>query len=87
MAMLQITKNDTSERWLMKSFLLAILGTLLAAWLFIGCDELDMNNPMGYIDIWRVAEKVIPATVYIEVINRHVMCSNNWGIRSLRHGT
>ena len=70
MTMLQISQNDTLERWLMKSFLLVILGTLLTAWLFARCDELDLDKPVDYFDLWRVAEKAIPATVYIEVINR-----------------
>ncbi len=70
MTILHISKNNTSPSWLIKSFLLVILGILLTAWLFVGCGQQDKNKPVDFIDLWRVGDKAIPATVYIEVINR-----------------
>ena len=70
MTMLHVTNNDTSERWLMKSFLPVILGTLITAWFFVGCGQQNVNKPVDYIDLGRVGDKAIPAAVYIEVIDR-----------------
>jgi len=70
MTMRHFTRKSLSLRWSVKSFLLVILGTLLTAWLFVGCVQQDRNQPVGYIDLGRVGDKAIPATVYIEVINR-----------------
>ena len=70
MTMLHSNKESLSLEWLIKSFLPVILGTLIAAWLFIGCGQRDRNKPVGIIDLGRVGDKAIPATVYIEVINR-----------------
>jgi S1-C subfamily serine protease len=70
MTMRHFTRKSQSLRWSVKSFLLVILGTLITAWLFIGCGQQDKNKPVDFIDLWRVGDKAIPATVYIEVINR-----------------
>ena len=70
MTMLHITNNGTSDRWLIKSILLAIFGTFLISWFFVGCGQKDRNKPVDFIDLGRVGDKAIPATVYIEVINR-----------------
>ena len=70
MTMRHFTRKSLSLRWSVKSFLLVILGTLLTAWLFFGCGQRDRNQPIGIIDLGRVGDKAIPATVYIEVINR-----------------
>jgi len=68
--MLHFTKESLSLKCQFKSFLLIILGALLTAWLFVGCGQRDRNQPIGIIDLGRVGNKAIPATVYIEVINR-----------------
>ncbi|CAB1063271.1 hypothetical protein D1BOALGB6SA_8054 [Olavius sp. associated proteobacterium Delta 1] len=65
-----ITNHGTSDRWLMKSFLPVIFGTLLISVLFFGCGQQDVNKPISYINLNRVGDNAIPATVYIEVINR-----------------
>ncbi len=70
MTMLHFTKESLSLRWLIKSFLPVILGTLITAWFFVGCGQQDVNKPVDFIDLWRVGDKAIPATVYIEVIDR-----------------
>ncbi len=70
MTMLHFTDQSISVRWLIKSFLLAIFGTFLISGFFVGCGQQDMNKPTDFIDTRRVGNKAIPATVYIEVINR-----------------
>jgi serine protease Do len=70
MTILHTTKNDTSERWLMQSILPVILGTLLTAWFLVGCGQQDMNKPVDFIDLGRVGDETILATVYIKVIDR-----------------
>jgi S1-C subfamily serine protease len=70
MTRLHIANNGTSDKWLKKLFLLIIFGTLITAWFFMGCGQQEVNTPVDFIDLWRVGDKAIPATVYIEVISR-----------------
>ncbi|MGB5747178.1 MAG: trypsin-like peptidase domain-containing protein [Desulfobacterales bacterium] len=70
MIMLQITHHGTSDSRLIKYFLPVILGTLITALLVVGCGQQDRKTPIDFINLGRVGDKAIPATVYIEVINR-----------------
>jgi len=70
MTILHLTKNRISVRGSIKPYLPVILGTLLIAVFFFGCGPQDINQPIGYINLNRVGDKTIPATVYIEVIDR-----------------
>ena len=64
------TNHSISLKWLIKSFLPIIFGPLLIPIFFFGCGQQDVNKPIGHINLNRVGYKAIPATVYIEVINR-----------------
>ena len=68
--MLHFNNHSLSLRWLNTSSLLTVLATLLISCLFVGCGQQDRNKPVDFINLWRVGDKAIPATVYIEVINR-----------------
>jgi len=70
MTLLYLAKNRISVRGSIKSFLPVILGTLLISVLFFGCGPQEVNKPNSYINLNRVGNKAIPATVYIEVINQ-----------------
>jgi len=70
MTLLHLTKNRISVRGSIKSFLPVIFGTLLISIFFFGCGPQDVNQPISYINLNRVGDKAIPATVYIEVINQ-----------------
>jgi S1-C subfamily serine protease len=70
MTLLYLTKNRISVRGSIKSFLAAIFGTLLISLFFFGCGPQDVNKPISYINLNRVGDKAIPATVYIEVISQ-----------------
>jgi len=70
MTMFNLTKNRFSVRGSIKSFLPIIFGLLLISVFFFGCGQQDVNKPINYINLNRVGGKVIPATVYIEVINQ-----------------
>ena len=70
MTMLYLTENSIPVRWLIKSFLPVIFGTLLILLFFFGCGQQDVNKPISYINLNRVGDSAIPATVYIEVIKR-----------------
>jgi len=65
MTMLHFTKESLSWRWLIKSFLLVILGTVLIPWLFAGCGQQNRDKSAGFIDLWRVGDKAIPATAVL----------------------
>jgi serine protease Do len=64
------TNHSVSLKWLIKSFLPIIFGTLLISVFFFGCGQQDVNKPIGYINLNRVGDKACHATVYIEVINQ-----------------
>ena len=68
--MLHLKNHRLSLRWLIDSFLLALFGAILISWICVGCGQPDMNKPVDFIDLWRVGDRAIPATVYIEVVNR-----------------
>jgi len=68
--MLHLTKNRISVSGSIKSFLPVFFGTLLISIFFFGCGPQDVNKPISYINLNRVRDKAIPATVYIEVINQ-----------------
>jgi serine protease Do len=70
MTMCYLTKNSISVRGSIKSFLPIIFAILLFSVFFFGCGPQDVNQPTGYINLNRVGDKAIPATVYIEVIER-----------------
>jgi S1-C subfamily serine protease len=70
MTMLNLTNHSILVRWLIMAFLLVIMGAFSMSGLFVGCSQQDKNTPTGFIDIWKVGNKAIPATVYIEVINQ-----------------
>ena len=69
MKMLHFTSNSILVRCLNKSFLPVIFGTLLISGFFLGCSQKDIDKPVGFIDLRRVADSANPAAVYIEVIN------------------
>ena len=70
MTMFNLTKNRFTVRGSIKSFLPVIFGSLLISVFFFGCGQQDINKPIGYINLNRVGDKAIPATVYIEVIDQ-----------------
>jgi len=70
MTILHFTNHSISHRWLIKSFLPVIFGTLLISVFFFGCGQQDVNRPISYINLNRVGDKACHATVYIEVINQ-----------------
>ena len=70
MTMLHFTNHSFSVGWLTRFILLAIYGTLLISLFFFGCGQQDVNRPISYINLNRVGDKAIPATVYIEVVDR-----------------
>jgi serine protease Do len=70
MTILHFTNHSISHRWLIKFFLPVIFGTLLISVFFFGCGQQDVNRPISYINLNRVGDKALPATVYIEVINQ-----------------
>jgi serine protease Do len=70
MKMLHLTYNSISVRCLINSFLPVFFGTLLISVFFSGCGQPDVNKPISYINLNRVGDQAIPATVYIEVINQ-----------------
>ncbi len=74
MTLLYLAKNRLSFSGSTKLFLPVIFGTLLILLFFFGCGQQDINKPIGkpigYINLNRVGNKAIPATVYIEVINQ-----------------
>lgn len=65
-----LTKNSISVRGSIKSYLPVIFAILLFSVFFFGCGPQDVNQPTGYINLNTVGDKTIPATVYIEVIDR-----------------
>jgi S1-C subfamily serine protease len=70
MTLLYLTKNRISFRGSIKSFLPVLFGTLLIAIFFFGCGQQGVSQPISNINLNRVGDKAIPATVYIEVINQ-----------------
>jgi S1-C subfamily serine protease len=68
--MVHFNRNSIPSRRFSYAFLMAILGIFLISGFFVGCRQQDKNTPTNFIDIWRVGDKAIPATVYIEVISR-----------------
>ena len=70
MTKLHYTNHSISLGWLAKSFLLVIFGSLLTTWFLAGCGQQDREKSHSFINLRRVGDSAIPATVYIEVINR-----------------
>ena len=65
-----ISKNTISLCGSIKPFSSFILKVALIAVLLFGCGPQDVNQPISYINLNRVGDKAIPATVYIEVVDR-----------------
>jgi len=65
-----LSKNRIWIRGSIKPLLPLILGSVLIAVFLFGCGQQDVNKPISYINLNRVGDKAIPATVYIEVINQ-----------------
>jgi len=66
----RLSKNKISVSDSIKPLLSLILGLVLIAVLLFGCGPQDVNQPISYINLNRVGDKAIPATVYIEVVDR-----------------
>lgn len=64
------SKNTISLCGSIKPFSSFILKVALIAVLLFGCGPQDVNQPISYINLNRVGDKAIPATVYIEVVDR-----------------
>ena len=70
MAIQHFTNHGTRGRSSIMYFLLIILGTLFTTWCLAGCGQQNRDNTLSYINLRRVGNNAIPATVYIEVIKR-----------------
>ena len=65
-----LSKNRIPVSGSIKPLLSLIVGLVLIAVLFFGCGQQDVNKPISSIDLNRVGDKALPATVCIEVINQ-----------------
>jgi S1-C subfamily serine protease len=63
------SKNRISAKGSIQSYWPVILGILLSSVFFFGCGQQEVSQPDGYINLNRVGDKTIPATVYIEVVD------------------
>jgi S1-C subfamily serine protease len=70
MATHYLNKNRISVKVAIRALLPVIFGAVFISVFFSGCVQQDSNKPAAYINLNRVGDKAIPATVYIEVINQ-----------------
>jgi len=65
-----LSKYRISIRGSITPLLPLIIGSVLIAVFIFGCGPQEVNKPTSNINLNRVGDKAIPATVYIEVINQ-----------------
>jgi len=65
-----LSKNRSWMRGSIKPLLSLMLGSVLIAVFLFGCGPQEVDTPISNINLNRVGDKTIPATVYIEVINQ-----------------
>lgn len=70
MAIQYLNKKRISIKVSNRALLPVIFGSVFISVFFFGCAQQDNNKPVGYINLNRVGDNAIPATVYIEVINQ-----------------
>jgi len=70
MTWLYLAENRTSASGSIKFFLPVLFGALLISLFLFGCGPQEVNTPISNINLNRVGDKAIPATVYIEVVDQ-----------------
>lgn len=70
MRLYYLSKNRISVCGSIKPLLSLIMALVPIAVFLFGCGQQDVNKPISYINLNRVGNRALPATVYIEVINQ-----------------